>query len=78
MDGHEQPTDYRRELDLDRAVVASLRVGGATFTREVFSSAPDQAIVVRLAAIPQQDSSFTATLDSKHPSSSAAGSRGLL
>ena len=51
MDGHDQPTDYRRELDLDRAVVrVRYRIGDTTFTREVFSSAPDQAIVVRLTA----------------------------
>ena len=51
MDGHDQPTDYRRELDLDRAVVrVRYRIGDTTFTREVFSSAPDQSIVVRLTA----------------------------
>ena len=49
MDGHEHPTDYRRELDLDRAVVrVRYRIGDTTFTREAFSSAPDQVIVVRL------------------------------
>ena len=43
MEGHEHPTDYRRELDLDRAVVrVRYRIGDTTFTREVFSSAPDQ------------------------------------
>ncbi len=41
--------DYRRELDLDRAVASvSYRAGEATFTREVFASHPDQAIVARL------------------------------
>jgi alpha-L-fucosidase 2 len=43
------PSSYERSLDLDRAV-ATVRylVGEATFTREVFSSFPDQVIVVRL------------------------------
>ena len=43
------PEGYERDLDLDRAV-ASVRYhsGDATFTREVFSSFPDQVIVVRL------------------------------
>src|SRR5512146_2668840 len=51
MDGHDRPTDYRRELDLDRAVVrVRYRIGDTTFTREVFSSAPDQVMVVRLTA----------------------------
>jgi alpha-L-fucosidase 2 len=47
---HSEASDYRRELDLDSAIArVSYRVGDATFTREVFSSAVDQAIVVRLA-----------------------------
>jgi alpha-L-fucosidase 2 len=45
------PTDYRRSLDLDRAI-ASVRyvVDGVTFTREVFASAVDQVVVVHLTA----------------------------
>jgi len=40
---------YRRELDLDKAVVqVTYLAGSATFTREVFSSPVDQAIVLRL------------------------------
>ena len=47
--GHEGATHYRRELDLDTAIaIVSYRVGDATFTREVFSSAPDQAMAIRL------------------------------
>ncbi len=43
------PTDYERSLDLDRAVATvRYRAGGATFTREVFSSYPDQVMVIRL------------------------------
>jgi alpha-L-fucosidase 2 len=43
-------TEYRRELDLDTAVArVSYKIGDATFTREVFSSPVDQAIVVRLS-----------------------------
>ncbi|HEY8234840.1 MAG TPA: glycoside hydrolase family 95 protein [Vicinamibacteria bacterium] len=43
-------SSYERSLDLDRAIAAvRYQVGGATFTREVFSSYPDQVIVVRLA-----------------------------
>jgi alpha-L-fucosidase 2 len=51
VEGHERPADYRRELDLDRAVVrVRYRIGDTTFTREAFSSAPDQVIVVRLTS----------------------------
>ncbi len=44
-----EATGYRRELDLDKAIVrVSYQAGSATFTREVFSTPVDQAIVVRL------------------------------
>jgi len=47
----ETVADYRRELDLETAVArVSYRVGSVSFTRELFSSAPDQALVVRLTA----------------------------
>jgi len=40
---------YRRALDLDSATVAvEYTAGGARFRREIFSSAPDQVIVMRL------------------------------
>jgi alpha-L-fucosidase 2 len=43
--------DYRLELDLDEAVVKTrFAVDGVRHMREVFSSAPDQVIVVRLEA----------------------------
>ena len=49
--GHEHVTNYRRELDLDRGVArVSYVVDGVTFTRDVFVSTPDQAIVIRLSA----------------------------
>jgi alpha-L-fucosidase 2 len=47
--GAEGATNYERNLDLDRAVATvRYKIGEATFTREVFSSFPDQVIVVRL------------------------------
>ncbi|HTR98869.1 MAG TPA: glycoside hydrolase family 95 protein, partial [Bacteroidota bacterium] len=49
--GHDSVTGYRRELDLDQAVVTvSYRVGDVTFTREIFSSPVDQVIVIRCTA----------------------------
>lgn len=46
--GH--PTDYVRELDLTTGIArVSYRMGGHTYTREVFASYPYQVIVVRLA-----------------------------
>jgi alpha-L-fucosidase 2 len=80
FEGHERPTAYERELDLDRAVVrVRYRVGTATVTREVFSSAPDRAIVVRIAADGPARLRLRAALDSRHPYAlSPLGPRGLL
>ncbi|MFZ0428995.1 MAG: glycoside hydrolase family 95 protein, partial [Acidobacteriota bacterium] len=46
-----EPQRYRRSLDLDSGIAAtSFEIGGVTHRREVFSSAPDQVIVVHLSA----------------------------
>ena len=43
--------NYRRELDLETATTRVSYVSdGVTFSREIFASAPDQVIVVRLTA----------------------------
>lgn len=61
--GQDDAVDYRRELNLATGVVrVSYRVRDATYTREVFSSAPDQALVVRLACDQPGQLSFHATL----------------
>ena len=47
----EDISHYRRELDLETAVAkVSYRTNKAQYTREIFSSAPDQVIVIRLTA----------------------------
>ncbi|MHC4098879.1 MAG: glycoside hydrolase family 95 protein [Planctomycetota bacterium] len=67
--GHEQVTDYRLELDLEKAVIrVTYRAGGAQYRREIFSSAIDQAIVVHLTCDQPGRLTFTATLDSPHRS----------
>jgi alpha-L-fucosidase 2 len=59
----EPVTNYRHELDLDSAVVTTSYVqNGVRFTREVFSSAVDQVIVVRLTADKPGQISFKAQL----------------
>jgi len=51
MPGVGQCSDYRRELDLDTGIAStSYSIDGVRFQREVFASAPDQVIVVRLTA----------------------------
>ena len=58
-------TGYSRMLDLDRAVATvRYRLGDATFTREVFSSFPDQVIVVRLTCDQPGRIDFAASADS--------------
>ncbi len=51
LPGHEQATDYRRTLDLARALhTVSYVHGGVRYTREVLASHPADVIVVRLSA----------------------------
>lgn len=59
-------TDYRRELDMNRGVVTvSYKQGGVGFTREIFASYPDQAIVMRIQSEKPGNITFNATLNSK-------------
>ncbi|MBZ5626755.1 MAG: glycoside hydrolase family 95 protein [Acidobacteriia bacterium] len=61
--GHDNATGYRRELNLATGIArVTYRVGNATFTREMFSSAPDQAVVVRISCDKPGQVSFRATL----------------
>jgi alpha-L-fucosidase 2 len=71
--------DYRRELNLDEAVVrVSYAQGGVRFTREAFVSAPDEAIVIRLTADHPGSLSFDARLDRPERATTAAdGGDGL-
>ncbi|MES2923297.1 MAG: glycoside hydrolase N-terminal domain-containing protein [Verrucomicrobiota bacterium] len=49
--GSANATEYRRELNLDDAIATvSYMSDGVRFTREMYSSAPDNVIVVRLTA----------------------------
>lgn len=60
---HRQVNDYRRELDLETAVASvRYRSGGVTFTREIFSSAPDGVLVLRLSADQPEVLNFVAKL----------------
>lgn len=62
------PTHYRRALDLHNAAArVEFTVKGVTYTREVFASAPDQVLVVRLSADRPARVSLLATLDTPHP-----------
>ena len=55
--------NYRRTLDLEHGVVTvTYSINGVHYRREVFSSAPDQAIVVRLTTDHPRGLNFTANL----------------
>jgi alpha-L-fucosidase 2 len=57
-------SDYRRELDMSRAVATvRYRQGDAVFTREAFVSFPAKVLVVRLTCDKPGRVSFTAALD---------------
>jgi alpha-L-fucosidase 2 len=85
MAGSETARDYRRELDLDTAVARTeFRLGGVLHAREVFASAVDQVIVMRLSARDERPDrtaqlSVTLGLQSRQKSGvSAEGSNVLL
>jgi alpha-L-fucosidase 2 len=60
---HDRPTDYRRELDIETGIVrVTYESRGAKFTREVFSSAVDQVLVVRLTSDKPGQLFFSTTL----------------
>jgi len=65
--GHENATDYHRELDLENGIAqVRYRVGDALFTRETFCSYPDQVLVVRLTCNRPRQINVDASLDSPY------------
>ena len=68
--GVDNPTDFRRELNLDSAIASvTYRANGTTFRREAFASYPDQAIVLRCTADKAAQISFTLQMTSPHTNS---------
>lgn len=62
--GNENYSDYYRELDLEKAVVSShYKSGGVTYNTQVFSSFPDQVMVVRISSDKTGMLRFSASLD---------------
>jgi len=51
FEAQNNPSDYRRELDIDNAVSrVEYRAGDTLYTREMFISAPQQVFVIRMKA----------------------------
>ena len=62
--GHDNFTNYRRQLDLNTAIATvSYKVGPTTFTREVFVSPLNQLILVKLTADSPRSLNFSATFE---------------
>ena len=60
---HDDVTDYRRELDLDTGVTkTTYRCGDVEFSREVFATAVDDLIVIRLECDSSGQIAFDATM----------------
>lgn len=63
FEGHANPENYRRELDLTTGIVrVEYRVGNVTYTREHFASLDEEVIVIRLASSRPGKLNFEATL----------------
>lgn len=56
-----QPTTYRRDLDISNALSSTnFTVAGVDYSREIFISAPDQVMIVKLKASKKGALNFTA------------------
>jgi alpha-L-fucosidase 2 len=65
--GHENASNFRRELDLDAAVATTrYTVDGVTFTRELLASYPDNVIAVRITSDKPGRLRFSVALDTPH------------
>ena len=74
MPGAENPSGYRRSLDLDTGIATTeFTAGGIQFRRDVFASYPANAIVVRLSASKPGGLAFQAALKSAHANSQVTG-----
>lgn len=68
FEGHNAFTDYRRELNIQRAVSkVSYKIEGVTFTREAIASFVDNVIAVHLTASEPGKISFTASMSTPQP-----------
>jgi len=70
FDGLSEFSDYRRELDLDKAVASvEYKKGDVTFRRSVFVSYPDQVMVIHLSVDKPKQLNFVLSMNSPHQES---------
>ena len=66
--GHENFTNYYRELNIETAVTSThYDVDGVTYKREVFASFPDQVIILRITASKTGKINLTASMNRPAP-----------
>ncbi len=69
-------TAYYRDLNISNATATTrFTVDGVTYTREIFVSAPDQVIVVRLTSSKKGSLNVTAATRSPHPTTKTVSGR---
>ena len=79
FDDTDQVSSYRRDLDLTTAINRTqYTVDGIEYTREVFASEPDQAIVVHLTASQPGKISFAARFSRDHATTQSASDNRLI
>ena len=77
--GHNEYTEYTRQLDLDTAVSKTQYTsGGIVYTREYFTSPVDQLVVVRVTADKPGSITFAASMDTPMPASVTASAPNVL
>ena len=63
--GHEDFSDYDRELDISRAIsTTSYSVGNVRYVRETFASLADDAIIMHISASGKKNLDFTVSMTS--------------
>jgi alpha-L-fucosidase 2 len=79
FDGPDAPVSYRRELDMDNAIArVTYQIGDVHYTREAFTSYPDQIFVMRITADKPGRISLAARLASINPSAQSTKVNGEL
>ena len=79
FDDTDNVSNYRRDLDLTTAINRTqYRIDGVDYTREVFVSEPDQAIIVHLTASKPGKINFTARLTRKSATTTSTSDNRLV
>ncbi len=77
--GHIDVTNYSRELDLNEAITkVSYQQDGVKYTREIFASYPDEAIIIHLKADKAQALNFSISMGSPHSAHAIKTKKGLI